>query len=85
MFNGLKRAFPNLAVVSEEREENDQGYAEMPNLNIEVNLISLKTGKQGGLNDVKYSFYTTLCADILNTVFYHCAPIFVVSPERECG
>jgi len=34
MYNGLKRAFPELTVVSEEREEHDAWVA-MPNLNIE--------------------------------------------------
>ena len=39
MYYGLKRAFPNVAVVSEEREDNE-GHAEMPNLNIEVYTVT---------------------------------------------
>ena len=37
MYYGLKRAFPEVEVVSEERTDNEQ-YVPMPNLNIDVGL-----------------------------------------------
>ena len=40
MFHGLRRAFPNIAVVSQERDDYLDIYEPMPNLNnMEVNYF----------------------------------------------